>query len=1157
MIRTSIAVTVLLVFVTAPALAQMDKRDREKREITKIATKEVETKEIKCETDADCPEDMNCDVVKLLCVDKAMTLSDFEVSLLDKKFEELQEKKSGLRTQSIKQMEELLAANPYYKNKAEIYFRLAEAYWEENHYQYLKSRKKWMDAMDKFDEGLLSEKPDEPAQDYSVSLEYYRKILREYPDYVRIDEVLYYLGRGALEVGKTSKDRQLQREGIKHFDNLTQNHPKSRLLPQALLHQGEYYFENRSLYFAKSKYETIINNHPAAAMYNYALYKLAWVYYNLSEFEKSIDTFHKVIEAIKTGSTEQAKISFRGQALNDLVLVYTEVDDGWKLALEYFTKEIGKDGAYVKIHKMGELYVGQGKVDDAIAVYYHLIGEFPVSRRVTEYYQVIFDLVQKAPEWTETERVVLEMMDYFKSESRWNIANKDDQEAIDTAYNMLEEAIFYVANYYHVAGDKLEKKKQSKAAEPMYAKAAEYYKHYITRYPNSPRSYEVNFWYAEILYFNLADFKNAAEQYKEVIKKDTKGKFVEDSALGVIYCMEALMVEEGLRTRTSRGKQIQVKKVSADDMREDAKEIKRTDLHPLEEDFIKAADKYTELLLKAREDPAFVKKYPKKGEMIPNIMYIAAETFYKHGMFEEAVLRFQNIFKYDPKHRFAAIAATLIMDSYYRVGNWDMVEEWARRLIKTKNFLFKTKKDLELIVATAMTRKAKDLETEGKTTASLEQLSKLRKEFRNNKEIMAYTTYTMAYLYAKQKRLKKAIENYETLIRTYPKSEKAAEAQFVIAQIYEAQTQFKKAGEAFMAMKKFKDSPGTPGAIINAATIYEALKDYDSAIAGLEEFRKLFPKDDRAAPAYIKIGRLEQTKGDLDGAYKTFADAAKKYSQKTGIYLEATARAAEVLFEKDKLKNRRTVERLCSAVLSRFAKYGKDGVKQPSRIFAAQVAFYIAEYAYHDFMAYKLDTRTFYRLDKSLEDKAKKHQAAEAKFIKVLDYVSRTWAAAAYYKIGLLYYEFAETLYAVPMPAGLEQWEEDEYKVALEDFAAPVEEKARANFKQAIQMAHKMGVYSEWSKLSGMMAAKVTPNDFPIAEEPMVVTDKLRDTLTSTSFIRTLTRGDTYVDFVAFQPKKKDSEVPVDDEGQGMEDGGTKLDTGKPAAEAKTGAATK
>jgi len=1154
MMRTSIAAAVLLVIAAAPAHAQMDKREREKREITKVETKEVESKKIKCEVDEDCPEDMICDVVKMLCVEKAMTLSDFEVSLLDRKFEELQEKKSGLRTKSIKQMEELLAANPYYKNKAEIYFRLAEAYWEENHYRYLKSRKKWMDAMDKFDEGLLTERPDEPSQDYSVSLEYYRKILREYPDYVRIDEVLYYLGRGALEVGKTEKDRQLQREGIKHFDKLTQNHPRSRLIPQALLHQGEYYFENRSLYFAKSKYETIINNHPAAAMYNYALYKLAWVYYNLSEFDKSIDTFHKVIEAIKTSSSEQARISFRGQALNDLVLVYTEVEDGWKLALEYFTREIGRDGAYVKIHKMAELYVGQDKVDDAIAVYYHLIETFPLTRRVTEYYQVIFDLVQKSPEWSETERVVREMMDYFKKESRWTIANKDDQEAVDTGLGMVEEAIYFVANYYHVEGDKLEKKKRSRQAEPLYAKAAEYYKHYIDRYPNSPRSYKVNFWYAEILYFNLSDYRNAAEQYKQVIRKDTKGKFVEDAALGVIYCMEALMVEEGLRKRATRGKQIQVKKVSADEMREDAREIERTDLHPLEEDFIKAADKYTELLLKAREDPAFVKKYPKKGEMIPNIMYIAAETFYKHGMFEEAVLRFQNIFKYDPKHKFAAIAATLIMDSYYRVGNWGMVEEWARRLIKTRNFLFKTKKDLELIVATAMTRRAKDLETEGRTTAAVEQLSKLRTEFRKNKEIMAYTTYTMAYLYAKQKRLRKAIDNYESLIRKYPKSPKAAEAQYVIAQIYEAQTRFQKAAEAFMAMKKFKGSPGTPSAIINAATIYEALKDYDAAIAALKEFRKLFPRDERSAPAYLKIGRLQKTKGDLSAAYKTFTAVARKYSKKTGIYLEAQARATEMLFEQDKLKNRRTIERLCSAILKRFRKYGKDGIKNPSRLFAAQAAFYLAEFSYHDFMSYKLDTRTFYRLDKSLEEKAKKHQAAEALFIKVLDYRSRTWAAAAYYKIGLLYYEFAETLYAVPMPAGLEEWEEDEYKVALEDFAAPVEEKARANFKQAILMAHKMGVYSEWSKKSGVMAAKVTPADFPISQEPLVITDKLRDTLTSTSFIRSLTRGDTYVDFVSYKPKEEAAEPEVDEEGQGFEEGGQKLDTGKPD-EARTGAA--
>ena len=39
-------------------------------------------------------------------------------------------------------------------------------------------------------------------EDYGTSLEYYRKVLREFPGYGRIDEVIYYLGKGALKEGK-------------------------------------------------------------------------------------------------------------------------------------------------------------------------------------------------------------------------------------------------------------------------------------------------------------------------------------------------------------------------------------------------------------------------------------------------------------------------------------------------------------------------------------------------------------------------------------------------------------------------------------------------------------------------------------------------------------------------------------------------------------------------------------------------------------------------------------------------------------------------------------------------------------------------------------------------------------------------------------------
>jgi len=1134
----------LACLVALPALAQDLKEGiKKKREITKIEAKKREMKEKPCEFDADCEEGQICDVVKRFCVKKAMSLIELETANLSKQVEENQQKMSGLRQNNIKKMEELLATQPYYENKAEIYFRLGEAYWEENHYQYLRQRKVWMDAMDKFEEGVVKEKPSEPVEDYSVALEYYRKVLREFPDYQRIDEVLYYLGRGAIEAGRTAKDVQLQREGVKHFTTLVQSHPESRLIPQALLHLGEYYFDTHSLYYAKVNYEKIINNYPEAGMYNYALYKLAWVYYNLTEFQKCIETFHAVVDAIK-GETEGGKVEFREQALSDLVLAYAEIPNGWQDARDYFTKEVGEEQAYVKLHTIGELYVAQGKDQDALDLYYHFIGKWPNTPRIPEYYQTIMDVAIKRADWAFIEKVLGEELDYFKNESSWRIANRENPTATDAALKMLEEMVFYVANHYHVEADALEQKGRKGESEPQYMKAAEYYAEYLRRFPDSARSYEINFWYAEILYFNLHDYKRAAEQYQFVIQKDTKGKFVEDAALGVIYCHEEMMVEAGLRQRANRG-EVEFKKVSAEQMRDEAEEITRTELHELEVGFIKAADKYTELLLEARKDPEFRKKYPERGEMIPNIMYIAAETFYKHGMFDEAVLRFENIFKYDTKHKFAAIAATMIMDCYYRVRNWEAVEEWARKLIAEKNFLFKAKSDLELIIATAITRRAKDLETEGRTTGSIEELNRLTKEFRNNKEIMAYTTYTLAYLYARSKKLREAIEKYEELIRQYPKSPKAAEAQFVIGEIYEAQTQFRKAADAFMEMKRFKDNPQTAVAIINAATIYQSLQDRDATVAALSEFLKLFPKNERAPRAALKIADIEKERGNLDIAYKKYVAFAqdKKNASVGPMVVEAWSKAGFTLYEIERTKNRNKALDHFAAAGKAFAKLD-SGAKKKCLAFAAQSAFYTAQYQYHDFSEFAIDTSSFFRMGSSLEKKAKLHQSAEQAFEAVIKTGSRFWAAAAYYQIGLLYHEFAETLYAVPLPEGLSEDETEMYKAELEDrFAAPLEEKARANFKQAILMAHQLGVYSEWSKKSGTMAAKLTPQDFPVEHEELVVTDHTKDTLLSTSFIRTLVRGDTEVDFVTFEgedQKPDEGATPEGNNGDEKVNGGAK-----------------
>ena len=66
----------------------------------------------------------------------------------------------------------------------------------------------------------------------------------------------------------------------------------------------------------------------------------------LAEFEKTIDSFHKVIAAV--GGENSGMIEFREQALNDLIQAYAEIDNGWQQARDYFLKEIGEKDTYAK-----------------------------------------------------------------------------------------------------------------------------------------------------------------------------------------------------------------------------------------------------------------------------------------------------------------------------------------------------------------------------------------------------------------------------------------------------------------------------------------------------------------------------------------------------------------------------------------------------------------------------------------------------------------------------------------------------------------------------------------------------------------------------------------------------------------------------------------
>src|SRR5262249_49686437 len=121
----------------------------------------------------------------------------------------------------------------------------------------------------------------------------YKQIVKKYPSYPRMDEVLYFLGHNLWD------DNQ-EKEALGIYKLLVTRFSQSKYVPDAYLAFGEFYFNTSNgqrpeLMKALAAYKKAAS-FPENKVYLYALYKQGWCYYNLGDFPQSLDMFKTVIQ---------------------------------------------------------------------------------------------------------------------------------------------------------------------------------------------------------------------------------------------------------------------------------------------------------------------------------------------------------------------------------------------------------------------------------------------------------------------------------------------------------------------------------------------------------------------------------------------------------------------------------------------------------------------------------------------------------------------------------------------------------------------------------------------------------------------------------------------------------------------------------------------
>ena len=231
----------------------------------------------------------------------------------------------------------------------DVMFRLAELYYEKSSDEFLAAQESYQKALD-------SDHPPaspSPKADYTPTVELYRRMLVEFPNYRLLDATYYLLGFCLGEMGQDDQARQAllalvcgnqykpldppaKLEIASGFDkgpladyykDCTPIKQDSKFLAEAWTRVGEMHFDAVQLAYAISAYGRVLQ-YKDSPYYDKAIYKLAWSYYRDNRFLDAIREFDGLVKWAdsKKAAGDKFGSELRPEAIQYLGVSFSEPD---------------------------------------------------------------------------------------------------------------------------------------------------------------------------------------------------------------------------------------------------------------------------------------------------------------------------------------------------------------------------------------------------------------------------------------------------------------------------------------------------------------------------------------------------------------------------------------------------------------------------------------------------------------------------------------------------------------------------------------------------------------------------------------------------------------------------------------------------------------
>lgn len=361
----------------------------------------------------------------------------------------------------------------------------------------------------------------------------YEKILREYPNYERNDQVLYQMARAYDEMGQPDRAMAYMEQLIERFGG-------SDYSDEVLFRRGEYFFVRRRYLDAEESYADVVAMGPGSAFYELALYKLGWSFYKQELYEEALHRyvalldfkrdqgydFERVASAAVVDAPESPGEGAEEVAAPSAAEAGT-VDDERRVAdtfrvislafsnlggpetlNEYFSSNGNRPYEDRIYSNLGEFYLDKLRYQDAATVYRSFTKLNPLHKRAPHFGMRVVDIYGQGG---FGQLVVEAKRDFAR---RYGVKADYwahyDITAEPEVLGYLKANLKDLANHYHA----LYRVKEDNDARPeQFAEAKTWYREFLSSFPQDGEAPDINYQLADLLFENL-DHEEAALEYE-------------------------------------------------------------------------------------------------------------------------------------------------------------------------------------------------------------------------------------------------------------------------------------------------------------------------------------------------------------------------------------------------------------------------------------------------------------------------------------------------------------------------------------------------------------------------------------------------------------------------------------------------------------------